>query len=152
MKRSICAVLTLALLGLGILISLKVSFAQELRRDFGAVQGPGFQMFPGNNLLPKNAQNVQQLVRAEYKLPSETVATLEQLFQFAKDNKVETKVLGNKTGKLVDLQVTTDVTSQRAIAEFLKNVFPEPTAEQIEAAEKANLNPSMVTLKLPGMT
>ncbi|MFK7767747.1 MAG: hypothetical protein AB8B55_11040 [Mariniblastus sp.] len=107
---------------------------------------PGLSRFN----LPSNAQDVQQLVRAKYSLTSEAAVAFEKLISQTQDGKVEVETVGKSDEGLVSMQVTTDPTTQRAVAEFLKSVFPIP---KIDSANFKPTNQSQsVSLKLPAMT
>jgi len=102
----------------------------------------------------KNAEEIQYLVRAQYKLPAEAAQTLEKFFAFDESNKVETKILPTESKKLINFQVTTDSETQKAISQFLNATY---SAERIKAIEVGTTmeetdGVQSVSLKLPGMT
>ena len=110
---------------------------------------------PFSKQLPTIATNVQTLVRAQYKLPIEAAKKLEELFGFEGNEKVETKTLDIEHPKLILLQVTTDSTTQKAVAQFLNTIYSAKRIEEIESdsapedIENATEDSEKVSLQCP---
>ncbi len=82
--------------------------------------------------LPLNARNVKTLVRANYHLPHEAAKILENFFALDKAQNIETVIDGDESDPLVDIQVTTDADTQRAVAMFLNAVYTPERIEKIK--------------------
>ncbi len=117
------------------------SSGQQNPRSFGTTQQlPANQGFNVNRRtsnthgLAKNARNVKSLVRAEYELPDEAANALVTFFALDKNEKIETKIIDDESSSMIQLQITTDEPTQRAIAAFLAAVYP---ANRLEAIREA---------------
>ena len=95
--------------------------------------------------LPLNARNVKTLVRANYHLPYEAAKILENFFALDKAQKIETVIDGDESEPLVDIQVTTDADTQRAVAMFLNAVYTPERIEKIKTKSEKQKDDSEIS-------
>jgi hypothetical protein len=104
--------------------------------------------------FPANAKSVKQLYRADYDVDEATASILEKLLTERSGEKVEAKVISDSNGKSL-LRITTDEKSQQAIANFIAQVFPEPTSAKTvmkrKSAETSVKTFKLISIKTPKM-
>jgi hypothetical protein len=87
-------------------------------------------------MWPTNAKNVKNLVRTEYSLPQGAADSIVDFFAADNNKEIETRITKpeKSDGVFVQLVVTTDEKTQRAIASFLDAVY---SAKRIESLKQA---------------
>ena len=103
--------------------------------------GPSNRIASKSSIWPLNAKNVKNLVRTEYFLPSSAADSIVDFFAADDNKEIETKITKpeDSSDVLVKLVVTTDETTQRAIASFLDAVYPAKRIASIKQASEQEL-------------
>ena len=92
------------------------------------------------SMWPTNAKNVKNLVRTEYSLPQGAADSIVDFFAADNNKEIETRITKpeKSDGVFVQLVVTTDEKTQRAIASFLDAVYSAKRIESLKQANKPN--------------